>query len=558
MKLKKCMKRISAILLAATMVVVALPNQPVVKADEDDFPDEILFPISILDFPADNLFFEGPMNWRNDTMNYASYLDLYDANIPGVNSGEAGKGKNLVADHLESDPTSIYYRLPVYNEKTVDFIAKQVLKCLNEADNTAYAFNNPYVDGKINPISMKNYIRKKDWKVLNAEDGEVSNGATIESKNNCLKQKYVGFLGGPTNGSVTLKYNATFAGNHDVRIFYMCATDRDIYITVNGTVNGPYTCNNGSWDTPDETPMVKSVAGFKVGMNTIVISGPTSGSEFTWAPDVDRIEIQNYNAAAPEPADPNELFTEEAENGKITIGDGGGDGVGNIVANKAPGEKYSKGYAHIDWWNWKNEDGVLSNGNSYESGKFNLPAGLDAGNYDIKVYYTRWTSNYAGFVVNNNSEQGKDPTAENDDPTKRPFVISNVYLNKNDNVIRFRGDRTNLDRFVICKAGTADASLADPTGYPLGTYAESKAKYNIDEDGDKISDYGWYDIETCYDYAYFITANLFKHHTLCSIESNRMVNIIMNLWLTNFIMRKSRGMIIKNIMVQIVKVIRIR
>ncbi len=58
MKLKKCMKRISAILLAATMVVVALPNQPVVKADEDDFPDEILFPVSILDFPADNLFFE--------------------------------------------------------------------------------------------------------------------------------------------------------------------------------------------------------------------------------------------------------------------------------------------------------------------------------------------------------------------------------------------------------------------------------------------------------------------------------------------------------------------
>ena len=522
MKLKKCMKRISAVILAATMLVTVMPNQPVVKADADDFPDEILFPVSILDFPADNLFFECPMNWFGG---YDSYLDLTSQNIPGVNTG-GEKGKMLVADHLESDPTSIYYRLPVYKEETVDYIARRVLATLNDATNKDLAFNKQYVDGKLNPICMKNYIRKKDWKVINAEDGALENGAKLGSKDSCLKGDYVGYLGGPSNGSVTLKYDATFAGIHDVRIFYMSGENRDLYITVNGTVNGPFTCNNHDWNNPGETPYEAKVSGFIVGSNTIVLSGKNPGGTDTWAPDVDRIEIQNVNAAAPDPVDPNELFTEEAENGKITIGDGGGDGYGNIVANKAPGEKYSKGYAHIDWWNWNNGDGVLSNGNSYESGKFNLPAGLDAGNYDIKVYYTRWTSNYAGFVVNNNSEQGKDPTAENDDPTKRPFVISNVYLNKNDNVIRFRGDRTNLDRFVICKAGTADASLADPTGYPLGTYAESKAKYNIDEDGDKISDNGWYDIETCYDYAYFITANLFKYHPTMNTAYGNYNNLV--------------------------------
>ena len=515
MKLKKCMKRISAIILAATMVVVALPNQPIVKADDTDVPDEILFPINILDFPADNLFFECPMNWMGG---YDSYLDLTSQNIPGVNDGGEA-GKKLVADKLETDKSSIYYGLPVYREETVDYIARRVLATLNETSNTDYVFNKQYVDGKINPLCMKNYIRKQDWKVINTEDGELENGARLGNNDNCLKGQYVGYLGGPTNGSVKLKYNATFAGNHDVRIFYMSGENRNLYITVNGVVNGPYTCNNESWANPGQTPMVKSVSGFKVGANTIVISGDGEGG---WAPDVDRIEIQNLRGDEPEPVDPNEYFSVEAENAgsQIMIKSSGGDGVGHIENADHSSEGYSKGYADIDWWNWNDNE-------SYRSGDFDLDAGYDAGYYDIKVYLTRTSNNYIGFIVNNNKEQGIDPARRNDNPKVAQFVISNVYLNKSNNYIRFRGDHTKLDKFVICKAGTASLSgVPSPDDYPLGTYAESKAKYNIDEDGDKVSDYGWYDIETCYDYAYFITANLFKHHPTLNTVYNKYTNLV--------------------------------
>lgn len=512
MKLKKCMKRISAILLAATMVVVALPNQPVVKADEDDFPDEILFPVSILDFPADNLFFEYPAGW--DYSGYASGMDKLGKNDM----------KGLVSTELENDPTSIYYRLPVYTEESVDYIAHSVFKLLYK-NLGRKNFDEPYIDGKLNPLSMRNYIRRQDWKVLNAEDGELSNGAQISDRDDCLKGKCVGYLGGPTNGSVTLKYNATFAGNHDIRIFYMCASDRDVYITVNGKVNGPYSCNNGSWTTPDQTPMVKSVSGFKVGSNTIVISGPATGSEYTWAPDIDRIEIQNLKGDEPEPVDTNMLQSVEAEAGAtypFTPQYWGGANYGGKTVNDASLGFSGNAYAHLGNWWWDCNT-------VYRSGNINLKAGLNAGLYDIRVYYTDTGDNpNANFYVNSMSE-GEDNNlhigTKNANPKNGYAVISNVYLNKNNNYIRVRGEQINIDKYEICKAGTGDysPSLSD---YPLGTYAESKAKYNIDENGDKISDYGWYDIETCYDYAYFITANLFKYHPTLSTAYGNYNNLV--------------------------------
>ena len=509
------MKRISAVLLAATMIVVSLPNQPIVKADEDDFPDEILFPINILDFPADNLFFEGPMAWGdgNTGMDYDSFLDLYKANIPGVNSGADGKGKNLVADHLESDPTSIYYRLPVYNEKTVDFIAKQVLTCLNDADNSALAYNNPYVDGKINPISMKNYIRKKDWKVLNAEDGELDNGAEIRGSNTCLKGKFVGNLGGPSKGSVTFKYNATFAGNHDVRIFQIANEARDLYITVNGGTPQKISCiSTGSWDTPSQTPTTFSVPGFIVGNNTITISGSPSGD---WAPDLDRIEIANKNGVA---ADDTLLATVEFEDNDKTLGGpgfwyNGNYYSSNTVMNDAAYSS-SAGIGKYVWlygwqeWSFQKKFGFSGN----------------TGNYDIWIYYTKDNQNWTNYRFNGNTVGGKT-LSQKDDPTTSPYIIENVKINKgyNNNTFSFTGDGTKLDKMEIHKHVDPKD---DPYGYPLGTYAESKAKYNIDEDGDKISDYGWYDIETCYDYAYFITANLFKHHPSLNTAYGNYNNLV--------------------------------
>lgn len=537
MKLKKCMKRISATLLAATMVVTALPNQPKVQAEE--FPEEILFPISILDFRADNLFFEYAPSWNGGG---------HGDDFANLQSG----GRGFVETHLESDKDSIYYGLPVYKEEKVKRIAELTYQQLNYRDSAATVLDTEYIDGKINPISARHYIRRKDWVVLDAEDtdkykedytnahyggikhySEIGGSAEISAWNDCLQGYGVGYIGGPGNGTVTFKYfNENTAGNYDIRIFAMSADPRKFNVTVNGTTTlTTANIDNDSWYTPTQDPSaILTGVPLRAGDNTIVFSGV--GTD--WAPNLDRIEISTVKATDTAPPDENALFTVEAENpgSEITIARwwhdnspwGGwweGNGEGSIVTDADPKLNYSNnGYAEIKNWNWSSSDGDLSNGSSYKSGSFNLSAGLNAGKYDIRVYYTRNADNYMGFVVNSNGEQGQDGAGANGDPTKNPFVISNVDLKKTGNVIRFRGNGTRIDKFVICKAGTGGLGAPALDDYPLGNYKESKEKFNVDrinnttgaEEPDGVADYGWYDIETCFDYAYFISAHMFKSH----------------------------------------------
>ncbi len=356
MRLKKCIKLLSATLLAATIIVSVLPNQSVVKAEE--YPDEILFPISILDFRADNLIFEYPSGAGQ-----------------AFNRLGTGNLKGLVEDNLESDPSSIYYGYPVYKQNTVARTAaltKQQLEL--DQSSTINVFRNWRHNGQINNLSMRQYIRKSDWVVLDAEDTgkyvedynnghyggikhctELGGSAKVVAGNNCLAEHYVSDIGGSGNGTVTFKYyNEYGAGNYAIKFFAMTDQYDAQYNIKVGAYNADIDIpRNGSTNTPPENPN-KTIYDIPLvaGENTIIISGVSDRP----TPNLDKIEIQ--------------------------------------------GQKY----------------GTLT--------------------------------------------------------------------------------------------------------FPLGSYEESKAKYNVDRinnitgdaEPDGISDYGWFDIETCYDYAYFVLAHMFKYH----------------------------------------------
>ena len=75
MKLKKFLKLIAAFSLAVLITAVTLPSNLVVHAGPDDYPPEISFPITVLDFSADNLLFE--YNRGYNATSHGMYLDLY-------------------------------------------------------------------------------------------------------------------------------------------------------------------------------------------------------------------------------------------------------------------------------------------------------------------------------------------------------------------------------------------------------------------------------------------------------------------------------------------------
>ena len=502
MKLKKCIKRVSATLLAATMIVSGLPNQPKVNAEE--FPEEILFPVSILDFRADNLFFEYAPSWSGN-----GHGDAF-ANL---NSN----GKGFVETHLESDPTSIYYGLPVYKEEKVKLMAELTKQQLGYNDSAATVLNSQYISGIINPLSARNYIRKTDWVVLDAEDtgkykedytnghyggikhySELGGSAEIVAGNNTLQQYYVTNIGGAGKGTVTFKYyNEAGKGNYDIRFFGMTNQNgAQLKVTVNATDYIVNVSSNGSVDTPPQNSNgVLSGVPLVEGDNTIIVSG-VDGKV---TPNLDRIEIGTIKSsgAVGDPAQ----YTGEFEKGTYTRG----NNRSNVTNNR---NYHGNGYYDAGYWTHTNE--------------YQYNFDFKDGTYDIWVYYDGGGNDWGAMYVNGTSVGGKNGLFpyknHNTSQTTNPVVFSGVKLNRRNNRIQLDvGNSARFDYFEI-HANTAGGGGSGE--YPLGTYADSKAKYNVDrinnttgaEEPDGVADYGWFDIETCYDYAYFISAHMFKSH----------------------------------------------
>lgn len=502
MKLKRFIKRIAAVSLATVMVVTCLPSNLVVKAGPDDYPDEILFPVSILDIPNDGLFFECAMSWNG---NWNSQMDTLGA--PG--------GKGLLMNELESDPDSIYYGCPVYNQKYVQKLAEQVQDRLSRNLNTSTTNNvdRPFVDGTLNPISIRNYVTPNDVLVMDASDTyykeEYTSGTSAwathytelnncDNENGCvacLKENRVRGIGGDKDGKVTFWFKNKFNTTKNIKcyIYYILgdANKRSFKVTVNNTWSTNVDCTKqtcASWDDPNPGMNYYQVAlnNLTLGENKIEISGIGGGA---WAPDLDRIELRSGSRM------PAGTYTFEAE----------GDANSTATAKTEwwCGNTISGGYANIAGWN--NQYSLTLKKNKIASG-----------NYTVNIYYKKAGSGgeYYDLIVNGTNYGGKQ-YAGNTDSSINPITYTNVAI-KGDGTdkISINGNDVSIDKFVF----TGTEAVQTKASYPLGNYNDAKAKYNIaklDNDGDPTTNpkYGYWDIETCYDYAYFVMANIFKQNS---------------------------------------------
>lgn len=139
MGMKKFMKRIVSASLAVLVAVTAIPFPSAVQAASDDFPEEIYFPIEVLDFRRDDLLFE----WA-DAYNLGLNTDYYGL----------GQGKGLVEDKLGPDGT------PVYKKETVERIAKIVQNTLK--GNKSSSVLNKKVNGVYHDLSLRKYVLAGD------------------------------------------------------------------------------------------------------------------------------------------------------------------------------------------------------------------------------------------------------------------------------------------------------------------------------------------------------------------------------------------------------------
>ena len=104
--LLKRFKKVTAFSLATVIAMTSTPFHVSVKAaQEDDYPNEIRFPMTILDFRQDNLLFE-----------YAA--SNYDLTLMYINGG-----KGLVKDQLVNGK-------PEYKQEVVEQIARYVNQVL--------------------------------------------------------------------------------------------------------------------------------------------------------------------------------------------------------------------------------------------------------------------------------------------------------------------------------------------------------------------------------------------------------------------------------------------
>lgn len=142
MKAGKLIKKMIYVSFAVLVAVTLIPDHLSVKAagsGADSYPDEVYFPIKVIDFPQDSLLFE----WM-DTTGADKDLELYQDYY------HQGKGKGLVEDTLGPDG------LPVYKKKTVETIAQAVQRRLHWGHSRSPVLNKPN-----HYLNVKTYLDRR-------------------------------------------------------------------------------------------------------------------------------------------------------------------------------------------------------------------------------------------------------------------------------------------------------------------------------------------------------------------------------------------------------------
>ncbi len=129
MKAGKIIKKMIYASLVVFLALTMIPDHLSVKAagsGTDSYPDEVYFPIKVIDFPQDNLLFEW-LDTSGADADFELYQDYYGK----------GQGKGLVEDELGPDG------VPVYKKETVERIARQVQKRLHWGHSRSPIWSKP-------------------------------------------------------------------------------------------------------------------------------------------------------------------------------------------------------------------------------------------------------------------------------------------------------------------------------------------------------------------------------------------------------------------------------
>lgn len=154
-KLANLFTKVIVAFVVVMLTVTVCPTTKMVYADEaeDQYPDEILFPINVLDFPADGLLFEHAVR--------APYDWAHPLGLTPLLGGNAEVGVGLIEDELGPDG------YPVYKDWVITAIAKAVQEELkdNKSPTDSRGWANPLNAKKDNgdwhELSLRRYIDEK-------------------------------------------------------------------------------------------------------------------------------------------------------------------------------------------------------------------------------------------------------------------------------------------------------------------------------------------------------------------------------------------------------------
>lgn len=555
MKKRKLGKRIASVFLTALMIVTCIPSQLPVRA-VTEFPDEIRFPITILDFKRDDLLFE---YWARSNLggypysvyNNQSGLDLYRYFTDPVTGAQ---GKGLVEEELGEDG------VPVYKKSVVEEIARMVQ--FDMKNSAAWGTNygdwwaTPVLNSwttDYNPLNMKNYILGDSafrMEVLGRSyASKYKNGAEvdpsyIEWKLDGDHEYAIGYDDAYDGGKWPIVYEVTPTGNEalyaieydgivmikpNTTVYRTVALDEygsvlygdqkvkigaktdDIEVTIDGTV-----VNSGSSFSVGGSGSVK--VGLKLKSGASAVAAPSasqypdgSGSSYTRSLGENgwyRIEAEDYDAhtgSADVDADAPQCSAGKAL--KALAGNAGASASYQIYSETA-GEHRIRFYYAIAGKTDSNRT---------------RPIRIETNGGSAKTVSCTTNPNYSSWHVI--GEPGWHIPA-------RTTVETTVSLNAGWNTIRLSPNGTgsgDLTPYIDCFEVDTDhiknkiediQFYSDETEeYPLGVYELSKAKF----DG---TDRGKNDITTCMDYAYYMTSNFFKSKSDINTKYDKYKNLI--------------------------------
>lgn len=433
MKLKRLAKRIMTAGFAVFMTSVCLSDGMIVKAGVDDYPPEVKFPISILDFRADNLLFEWPSG--DSTLGLASYK---------VDSSYAA-GKGLVEKELDEDG------YPVYKDKVLRYIAERTQAGLKANSGDILSWKEITSGGGIlNPLRASNIIRMNYTRdVLTS----VYAKRYMNGNGTVIPESYIQWkIDDGADHTYKIGFDSRYGQNGKWPVVFESTATGDVAL---------YSIEyNGIVMIADSVRVSKTVSGLSNKTHTIAYSKASNMKVYANGTDVasgtgitpsgGKIKISIEKSGAPTAgtlaAAGKSDYTVEAE----SCSPAGSAGLATGAAF-SPGT----GNTNVRW----DGSGTLTH---------QFMCGAD-GNYEMKLYYAAAVACQYSLDINGET-QVVDCESTGDWYTLSPVPKSiTIPLKQGMNTIIFSdvgGQAPTLDRFEIVKNGTQIGStLASDSGW---------------------------------------------------------------------------------------------